>query len=277
MGAQMSADPVIAQAQLTPCFGSSESIDGQLLKRLILLDSAKRERETADLGLVRMAQFVVHDLRHHLSTIYANAEFMRGKANSLSDREELFGEISAAIVCMTDQLDALLLLSRTGCAFHLRRQFLKQVIERAIRMVRSHPDTELVHITSEDMPFAEGVVDGKWLCSAIFNLLLNACQSARLAPELREVCIALHQDLHHVSIRVTDSGPGVSPSIRETLFQPFASADRRDGTGLGLSIADCVAREHGGEVYLEESRPGRTSFVLRLPNPNKVASTAVPT
>jgi signal transduction histidine kinase len=35
--------------------------------------------------------------------------------------------------------------------------------------------------------------------------------------------------------------------------------------GLGLTIARCVAREHGGEAYLEESRPGRTVFVLTLP------------
>ena len=32
--------------------------------------------------------------------------------------------------------------------------------------------------------------------------------------------------------------------------------------GLGLTIARCIAREHGGEAYLEESRPGRTRFCL---------------
>jgi K+-sensing histidine kinase KdpD len=213
-----------------------------------------------------MAQFIVHDLRHHLCAVYANAEFMCSRSETPSDREELFDEIRSAIVCMTDQLDALLLLSKTGSAFHLRRQPLKYIVERATRMVRSHPVTELVNITSEDLPFIEGHVDGKWLCSAIFNLLLNACQAVRLAPKPREVGIALQQDLTHVAIRVTDSGPGVPRSMQKSLFQPFLSADHRVGLGLGLTIAECVAREHGGEVYLEESRPGRTSFVLRLPN-----------
>jgi signal transduction histidine kinase len=37
------------------------------------------------------------------------------------------------------------------------------------------------------------------------------------------------------------------------------------GIGLGLTIADQAAREHGGSLNLEESIPGKTAFVLRLP------------
>jgi signal transduction histidine kinase len=37
------------------------------------------------------------------------------------------------------------------------------------------------------------------------------------------------------------------------------------GIGLGLMVADQAAREHGGSLNLEESIPGKTAFVLRLP------------
>ena len=84
---------------------------------------------------------------------------------------------------------------------------------------------------------------------------------------MKEVGVALHQNPTHLDIRVTDSGPGVPRSIQRSLFQPFVTANEPDDIGLGLAIAECVAREHGGEIYLEESQPGRTSFVLRLPNP----------
>jgi nitrogen-specific signal transduction histidine kinase len=50
------------------------------------------------------------------------------------------------------------------------------------------------------------------------------------------------------------------------LFQPFVSAEKMSGVGLGLTIAEQAAREHGGCLYLEESVPGKTIFVLQLPN-----------
>jgi nitrogen-specific signal transduction histidine kinase len=56
----------------------------------------------------------------------------------------------------------------------------------------------------------------------------------------------------------------VPASIRETLFQPFVSANKENGTGLGLTLAQYIAQEHGGEVKLEESAPGRTVFSILL-------------
>jgi signal transduction histidine kinase len=50
------------------------------------------------------------------------------------------------------------------------------------------------------------------------------------------------------------------------LFQPFVSAEKASGIGLGLTIAEQAAREHGGGLILEESIPGKTVFVLQLPN-----------
>ena len=268
----MSATSVIVQALLRPDVDPNEGAGAQQPRPSFAGDKDKLQRTSDELTesrslevLSRLTQFLVHDLRHHLCTVYANAEFMC--SDNLADREELFDEVKAAIGCMTEQLDILLLLSRTGIIFQLRRQPLKHIVEQAAHMVRLHADSNQVNIISEDAPFVEGCVDGKWLCSAIFNLLLNACQAARLAPGMKEVRVALHQDQSHVEIRVTDSGPGVPGSIQRSLFQPFVTENEPDGMGLGLAIAECVAREHGGEIYLEESRLGRTSFVLRLPKP----------
>jgi signal transduction histidine kinase len=215
--------------------------------------------------LTRAAQFVAHDLRHHLSTVYANAEFLGGRRMKSVDKEELLREIRLAINCMTDQLDSLLLFTRTGHMMEPRRESLKSIVEHAIEMVRSHPETRNVTIGQQDIPALEGCMDGVRLCSAIYNLLLNACQAANAANSVRWVDVDLCQDSSYVSVQVSNGGPGVSPAIRETLFQPFVKAEGSKSMGLGLTIARSVAREHGGEAYLKESRPGRTVFVLTLP------------
>lgn len=236
------------------------------LEKIMSSPAMARQTESIPLTLLaRVAQFMAHDFRHHLCTVYANAEFLGARTIDSSDRKELLEEIRIAMDSMTDQLDSLLLFTRTGCILNPRHQSLKLIIEQAIQMVRSHPETRQVKITQQDMPVLEGSVDGSKLCSAIFNLLLNACQAAKSARQTKAVDIALDHDSRDVSIRVLDGGPGVSDAIRETLFQPFVKAEDTKGMGLGLTIARYVALEHGGEVYLEESQPGRTVFVLKLP------------
>jgi nitrogen-specific signal transduction histidine kinase len=69
-----------------------------------------------------------------------------------------------------------------------------------------------------------------------------------------------------MSLRVKDNGHGVPDCIRNVLFQPFVSAEKMSGVGLGLTIAQAVAHAHGGCLVLEESSPGKTVFVLQLPN-----------
>ena len=215
--------------------------------------------------LTRAAQFLAHDLRHHLSAICANAEFLGSRGIQTLDRDELLEEIRLAVGCMTDQLDSLLLCARTGHTMQPRRESLKSIFDRAVLMVRSQPELRDISITQQEIPALEGWLDGLKLSSAVFNLLLNACQAAKAGPGAKEVTIAIQQRSSYVQVRVSDSGPGVSDAIRKTLFQPFVKAEDTKGMGLGLTIARCIAREHGGEAYLEESRPGRTLFVLTLP------------
>jgi nitrogen-specific signal transduction histidine kinase len=107
-------------------------------------------------------------------------------------------------------------------------------------------------------------VDTKQVERAIYNLLLNACQSARESAGLREVRVSLDADKKTVSVTIVDSGPGVPEEIRESLFDPFVSQGKQKGTGLGLTLAWSVAHEHDGDVRLVSSHAGRTVFRLTL-------------
>ena len=70
----------------------------------------------------RMASSVSHDLRHHLSAIYANAEFMSLPNTGPEERAELHLEVQEAVQSMTDLIESLLLFSQTGQMLHLRRE-----------------------------------------------------------------------------------------------------------------------------------------------------------
>lgn len=212
----------------------------------------------------QMASSISHDLRHYLSAVYANAEFLGYDSIGPEERLELLGEIRQGVRGMTDLIESLLLFSRTGQSLQLSFESLPFLAERAVAMVHAHPDAQNVHIVIDPMAQIEGWIDARKIERAIYNLLLNGCQAARQGSGVAEIRIALSETAEQVLFLITDNGPGVPEVIRESLFQPFVSVGKPSGTGLGLTLAQKIAQEHGGSVVLHESRPGRTVFQFSI-------------
>ena len=130
--------------------------------------------------------------------------------------------------------------------------------------MKSHPDGRNVFISVEKVPPVEADIDARNLESAIYNLLLNACQSATRSTHVPEVMVRLTEVDEQICVTISDNGPGIPASVRRTLFDPFVTAGKSNGTGLGLTLARRVAEEHGGSVRLVESNRERTVFTLSL-------------
>jgi signal transduction histidine kinase len=217
----------------------------------------------------RMASSVSHDLRHYLAAVYANAEFLASPMLPANERAELFDEIRLAVNGTTDMLDSLLIFGRTGTALQRVETSMTALANRAVALVRTHPDAEGVTVRVGPGADITAAIDAKQMERAVYNLLLNGCQSARHSSDRREVSIAVDGDETTASVTITDSGLGVAEGIRENLFDPFVSLGKQRGTGLGLTLAWSVAREHNGSVQVVSSRPGEAVFRLTV---SRVAS-----
>ncbi|MCA3013147.1 MAG: HAMP domain-containing histidine kinase [Myxococcaceae bacterium] len=69
-----------------------------------------------------------------------------------------------------------------------------------------------------------------------------------------------------VTIGVVDDGPGITPELRQTIFEPFFSTRAPgEGTGLGLPIAARIVEEHGGFIALDSTPGEGSTFTLHLP------------
>jgi signal transduction histidine kinase len=268
----MERTQTLGKADHNKCFGT-DAVEECLQSRQ-LLSHRPKERRTAKRNLLDfersnamqlLAPIISHDIRHHLASICCNVEFMNAPDVCQADREQLLAEVLVAIRDMTDLLDSFLHSIRTGETLHLQSKSMNKLIRHAVAMVRLHPDARECEFVVRDALCIQCQIDSRRLGAAIYNLLLNACQALKHSPSPKKVEIALWIDDSSVCIRVEDNGDGVPDYIRSTLFQPFVTADRTRGIGLGLTIADQAAREHGGSLNLEESIPGKTVFVLRLP------------
>jgi signal transduction histidine kinase len=106
----------------------------------------------------------------------------------------------------------------------------------------------------------------------VANLVLNAVQAAgpgaRVEVEVRpareeEIPVGVNLE-DPILLSVRDNGPGISPEIRDRLFQPFVSG-RTGGSGLGLAIVQRAVQAHRGVVFVDSAPGGGTRFRILLP------------
>lgn len=112
------------------------------------------------------------------------------------------------------------------------------------------------------------LADPEHLRRLVVNLADNALQSmeeAKVPDPTFRIVVARHEAIggrHLAVVRFEDSGPGVSESMREKIFDPYISS-KMTGLGLGLAIVRRIAMEHYGKVRCEPGPGGR--FVLEVP------------
>ena len=94
------------------------------------------------------------------------------------------------------------------------------------------------------------------------NLVDNACKWAKTRVEVRAAL-----DNGYVVTIVDDDGPGLDPSLRETVLQRGVRADEAaPGSGLGLAIVADLVELYGGSIALGASPLGGLRATLRLPS-----------
>jgi len=99
----------------------------------------------------------------------------------------------------------------------------------------------------------------------ILNLMSNALDAVSIvAAGQREVLVSTEATDQQVLIRVKDSGPGIIHSIRDQLFDLFATS-RVEGLGLGLWLSRYIVERHGGAITLEQGNGKQGAlFSVRL-------------
>jgi two-component system C4-dicarboxylate transport sensor histidine kinase DctB len=108
-------------------------------------------------------------------------------------------------------------------------------------------------------------VDPALLRVVLGNLIGNALDVLSGNSEAPgHVRILLDAEGSEARVRVVDDGPGVSSAFKNRLFEPFQTS-KPSGTGLGLALSRRIARAHGGDLVLEDSKVG-ASFLLTLPS-----------
>lgn len=114
-----------------------------------------------------------------------------------------------------------------------------------------HPDLPLVALSREHQ------------VQVFLNLLLNAADACSAGGH---VTVRAERSALGARVSVEDDGPGVQPSVRDRLFEPFVTTKEvGNGTGLGLAVCRGLVEAAGGTITLDAAAPRGARFVIDLP------------
>ncbi|MFI1164073.1 sensor histidine kinase [Streptomyces sp. NPDC020801] len=239
------------------------------------VEDALTKRHASEERLRSFAADASHELRTPVASVRGHAELALLHPGPVPPEvTRALERIAAESARMGEMVDEMLLLARLDagrplecCPVDLTRLVLDAVTDARA----AGPEHRWTMELPEEPVMVTG--DAHRLQQVLANLLANA----RLhTPVGTKVSVTLETERTGTGdgtavLRVHDDGPGVPVEVQPGVFERFTRADRRRtdpsggaGAGLGLSIVAAVAEAHGGSVGLE-SRPGSTTFTVRLP------------
>ena len=217
-----------------------------------------QQEKLSVLGL--MAGSLAHELRNPLSSIRTIASLIH--ENPHADHSEDVSVIVGEIDRLTETTQRLLDYARPSDP--QAKVIYPDVIVQRLLHILGHLAKQYHVQLHTDLTASTVSIAGSdaMLSEVLFNLLRNAIEACRDIP-LGEVSITSRSVNDWVILTVSDNGPGIEPTIRESLFQPFVTG-KTTGTGLGLYIAAERVRELGGTITCTSRHPSGTVFEVRL-------------
>jgi two-component system sensor histidine kinase GlrK len=240
--------------------GLSQQLDWLRL-RLMELDSDK----------ARFLRHVSHELKTPLAALREGVALLEdGVTGELNDSQrEVIHILHQNTLALQSQIEALLRFNAAAFeARQLKRQKtdLVQLVEEQVDAQRLQWQSHQLTIRVEGQPL-ELPVDRDKLGVAVANLLSNAI---RFSPPGGQVLIGISREGSRARIDIQDQGPGIAPTDRSRVFEPFYRGERQPedavrGTGIGLSIVQEYIAAHGGRVeFLSDG--GGAHFRIELPD-----------
>ena len=249
---------------------------GDELDRLAGSLNAMLERIEALMhGLKEVSDNIAHDLKTPLTRLRNRSEAALRTAKSDAEYRQALEATIDESDHLIQTFNALLLIARaeSGQARDPAAMFDASAVVRDVgELYEPVAEDKGLALKVETTPTAPTSGNRELVSQALANLIDNAIKYA--TPRSGDanggpspIFVSAREEGERILLTVTDSGPGIAESDRSRAVERFVRLETsrsQPGSGLGLSLAAAVARLHGGELKLEDNRPG-LKVTLSLP------------
>jgi len=213
----------------------------------------------------QLAARVAHDIRNPLSSIKMQAQMLRNRLKSLNDDPSPVQSILDEIDRVEWVVQGLLDLSKPG-ALELIESPIEGPLEEAL--AAGGPQLRHFGIAVEkhcEPGLPPTMLDPLRFKQALLNLIVNAAEEMPHGGTLTAGA-RLSATGEALEIEIKDDGPGIDPSVRDKLFDPFVTT-KREGVGLGLVNTKSIIERHGGSIAVGPCAGGGTRVIISIPLP----------
>jgi PAS domain S-box-containing protein len=234
--------------------------------RLKALEEDKRRADRLS-ALGAMATGIAHEIRNPLVAIKTFAELLPERADDQEFRST-FAKVAVKEIHRIEQLLGRLRALAVPTTFPLRPLDLQLPLAETLDLLRGEADRRRVRSIVEiehDLPPVLGEPDQ--LKQLFLNLFLNGLEAMTAGGTLTVTVRADRErpDRGLLTVRVTDTGPGIPREDLARVFEPFFTT-KSSGTGLGLAICRSIADAHRAALWAEPGPVGiGTTFVVQFP------------
>jgi two-component system sensor histidine kinase TctE len=207
---------------------------------------------------------VAHQLRTPLAGLKTQLEWLHQRHRAEPETARSAQLMLAATERMIRQTNQLLALARAEPGHFERRRLeplgLERLVEQSVQHFVEQAGAKAIDLGFELEPTSVRG-DPFLLRDLIDNLIDNA---VRYTPAGGSVTVRCRSDAQGGLLQVEDSGPGIAPAKRETVFERFVRLDEQSsGSGLGLAIVRDIAIAHGARIAIE-ARPDGPGMVFSV-------------
>jgi signal transduction histidine kinase len=239
------------------------------------VERALRERnealETADQMKVDFVHHVSYELRSPLTTIIGFAHFLSDPVTGplTVKQAEYLGYITTstnALLAIINNILDLATIDAGAMSLNLGPVDIRKTIEAAAEGIQDRLATDRIALRVDiDPNIGTFIGDERRVVQVLYNLLANA---VGFSPQDAAIAINARRTERSVLFRVTDSGPGIPPDVKDKVFDWFEShsnGSRHRGAGLGLSLVRSFVELHGGKVRVDSIVGKGTTVTCEFP------------
>ncbi|MBI4393501.1 MAG: HAMP domain-containing histidine kinase [Euryarchaeota archaeon] len=259
---------VVMAALMTAAARTRESDIRELETVKTELEGDKRKLREKEEQQRQMINNIVHDLGSPITPMKIQLALAGPDRPVTAKTLDILRRNLAQVERLVADLKDLSLMERGRLGLQLQDVEMKALLRGAVEAYAPEAQKRGVRLEMQDGVEARVVADPGRVTQMIYNLVTNAL---KFTPRGGNVTLTLESMEGTVSVKVRDSGRGLTPDEIARLFKPFSQVHDRGeiperGTGLGLFICKGIAEAHGGRVSVESEGRGRGSaFIVTIP------------
>ena len=254
-----------------PCF---LAVARDITETKLLQNQLLRSERLAATG--QLAASIAHEINSPLQGITALLSVIRMGYEKDEDLLNKLDLIKNAFVSIRNTVRNLIDLNRPGKE-KKQPMDVNQVIEDTVALMSSHLKKNMVDVKLNLAATTTQIkASPQQIGQVIMNLVNNAVEAIVAAPDFEEklkkfssiggeIVIDTSIQDEKIIINLSDSGPGISNSDLEYIFDPFFTRKKIMGLGVGLSICYGIIEDHQGTITAENSPDGGVVFTISLP------------